>query len=240
MSHQSEWLPKAGKLLEKIETEINAIDGVMNAEASADHKDMMFSLFAALQRAIGPIFETFTAEGDGYTATFTKPQASFLHRFMTDSLSVISAGLKTRVNDQELSRQADEALDSIVSLYGEEDYPTPVKDMVAMGQIPEIQAIVSISLENAAASEGKIIFDQISEAAIKRSAATFETNRVMSLIHDIVVVNIGSNRKLSETAEKAPVEKTRICENVIQVNFGGSRAIAPAPACLLPQENIAK
>lgn len=239
MSHHSEWQPKAGELLEKIVQELCANEGATKADSSAVHKDLTLTAYAALQRAIGPIFATYTADKDGYSATQTKAQATFFFSLLGDLLSLIAAGFNARVKDQELNAETDNAMDNLISRFGSDDYPASVKQMIARGQEFELQAVLSEAMKNAAASQGDRFFDLIAEAAIKRSSAVDQTTSIMSMFHNLVEVGIAENRREILTAN-GPVETTLIAENVIQVNFGAARPSPAGTATSKPAENIAK
>lgn len=239
MSYQSEWQPKAGELLEKIVNELGTKDGATSADSSAGHKDMVNSLVANLSRAIGPVFETYTAVDGGYTATQTKAQATFFFTFITDAVALIAAGFETRVRDQELSAETDLAMDDIISRFGADEYPATVDQMISRGQELELQVVLSNAMKNAANALGDVFFDSIAEAAIKRSAASSHTHGVLSMFHNIVEVSIAGNRRNIATS-KGPIEATLLAENVIKVDFGSPRAIQQEATPPSPPENIAQ
>lgn len=228
MSHHSDWQPEAGKLLEKIVEEIS-----LNADQTADKDDLITTRVSALQRAVGPIFESFKAGQDGYIITQTRAQANFLCGLIGEMLALISAGFDARIEDQALNSDTDESLDRLINRFGSEDYPLPVKKMIAMGQEPELKAMLSTAMKNAAASEGDAFFDKIAESAIKRSSASSRTLRIMSMFHGVVEVLIADNRRRIQTS-RGPIEATIIDGNVYQVQFGSAKAKpdegAPPPA----------
>lgn len=227
MSHQSEWQPKAGELLEKIVCELWDNDGVSQAGHSAGHKDMALNAFANLQQAFGPMFESYTVDKDGYSARQTKSQATFFFSLISDMMSLIAAGFESRLNDQALNRQADDNLDSLINRYGEDDYPASVAQMIGRGQELELQAILSSCMKKAAAMQGDKFFDMVAEMAVKRSSASNQTITILSMFHDIVGVKISGNRRDIATSRGA-VEATMLDNNVYQVNFGNHKSLPPA------------
>ena len=239
MSHHSEWHPKAGELLDKIVQELCTNDGAQKADSSADHKDLTLAAYAALQRAIGPVFETFTASKDGYSATQTKAQATFFVSFIGEMMGLIAAGFNARVIDQALSTETDAAMDNLINRFGSDEYPASVKQMICRGQEFELQATLAEAMKNAAAVQGDAFFELIAEAAIKRSSASLQTTNIMSMFHQIVEVSIAGNRREIQTS-KGPVEATHLAENVIQVNFGGVKPPASDVIKAKPAENIAQ
>lgn len=240
MSHQIELITQLAERLDKIYEEIFADDGQPKADPSA-HKDMIFSEITALERAIGPIFASLTYEDEVFQASLSKSQASFLTNHLTNTMMLITAGLKTRLKDHKLNKTTDGAIDALISLYGgSDDYPVTVKDMLAKGKVDELKEILAQSLKNAAKFDADKVFTQIAELAISRSSATAETTHVISLFHDVVEVGIGGHQKMAASSSKAPVEKTLIGKNVIQVNFGSSRVPAKEIKAKPEFETLAK
>lgn len=235
MSHQSEWQPKAGELLEKIVRELRVNDGA--SKAGPGHKDMALNAFANLQQAFGPMFETYTAEKDGYSAWQTKSQATFFFSLINEMMALIAAGFESRLNDQALNRQTDDNLDNLINRYGEDDYPASVAQMFARGQDLELQAILSICMKKAAAMEGDKFFDMVAEMVVNRSSASHQTFSILSMFHDIVGVKISGNRRDIATS-KGTVEATMLDKNVYQVDFGNHKSL-PAAESSRP-ENIAQ
>lgn len=224
MSHKSEWQPEAGKLLEKIVEEL-AFKQPDEEGESADQEDKIAFGLTALQRAVGPIFETFTAQENGYTATQTKGQAMFLFSLISELMSLVAAGFDARIEDQALNAETDMSLDMLISRFGSEEYPDSVKHMLAIGKEIELQAILSNAMKNAAAEQGDKFFDMVAESAIRRSMASSQTINIMSMFHRLVEVLITENRRHISTP-RGPVETSRIGDNVIQLNFGAQK---PAP-----------
>lgn len=225
MSHQSEWLANAGKLLGKIEEELCAIDGARKADPSADHKDMILTAFSALQRAIGPLFASFVAENDGYKATLTKRNATFLFTIMQEMMALIATGFKSRVSDQALTIANDAAMDLFMSYYGsDDDYPASMEDMIARGREAELQSLLAASLKKAAQEEGDLFFEKMAAAAIQRSAAAQQTTSVLSMFNDLASVRIADNLKDASDTKPA-AHSVMLAANVIKVDFGASRAM---------------